>query len=162
MCTGFEMISMTGGQTLQLGGQLAGGIARMAEGDAQASLYEADAMRERDAATEQAAKIQRAARRQKGAARAATAASGARIDEFSVGVEDEIEQLGAQDAAMTILGGNRRGSTLEMAGKMQRNSARGDASASLFTSGAQAYTNWKGAKSAIDSQYFTGTRGMGD
>ena len=157
MCTGAEMLMMTG--------TAAGGLASYEQGKTQNVLSQVDAAYERDAATQQADRILRAARTQKGAARAATAASGARIDEFSLGVEQEIDMLANQDAAMTILTGKRRSDTIQRSGAMAQKAGANKFNASLFSTGAQGYSNWKGAKKAIDpvsTFYFDGTSGMGD
>lgn len=158
MCTGAEMMMM--------GGTVMGGMASMEQGKAQNVLSRVDAAYERDTATQQAERILRAARTQKGAARAATAASGARLDEFSLGPEQEIDLLANQDAAMTILTGKRRADTMEMSGRMAERAGRNKFTASLFSAGGQSYSNWKGAKGKtadpVSNFYFDGTGGMGD
>lgn len=157
MCTGAEMLMMTG--------TAAGGLASYDQGKTQNVLAQVDAAYERDAATQQADRILRAARTQKGAARAATAASGVRLDEFSLGAEHEIGMLGEQDASMLILTGNRRADAIQRGGRMARRAGDNRLTASLFSTGAQGYSNWKGAKKAIDpvgTFYFDGNSGMGD
>lgn len=152
MCTGAEMMMM--------GGQVAGGLSRSAQGDAENSLARADAAYERDASQQQAEKILRAARRQKGTARAATGASGARIDEFSLGAEQEIDTLANEDAAMTILTGKRRANSLEFAGASAKRAGRNALSASLFSASQTGYDGWKGAKKAAPkSEFYDGTTG---
>lgn len=146
MCTGAEAMMMTG--------QVAGGLARSAYGDAQNSLARADAMYEMDAASQQAQQIMRAARRQKGAARAATAASGARIDEFSMGAEQEIEQLAQEDAAMTILSGKRKARGLEFSGAAAKRAGKAELAGSLFSAASTGYSGWKGAKAATQDTGF--------
>lgn len=143
----------TGAEGLMLGGTVLGGLTRDAQGQGQQYLAEADALYELDAAKQQAEKIQRAARRQKGAARAATAASGARIDEFALSTETEIDALANEDAAMTILGGDRRARSLRASGRAARAAGRNDMMGSLFQAGGQAYGNWKGAKQGPASSF---------
>jgi len=157
MCTGAEMLMMTG--------TAAGGLASAEQGKTQNALAQVDAAYERDAATQQADRILRAARTQKGTARAATAASGARLDEFSLGVEQEIDTLANKDAAMTILTGRNRSDSIQMAGRNAQKAGTNKMTASLFSAGSQGYSNWKGAKKSTDplaGQYFTGMQGMGD
>ncbi|WP_439587492.1 hypothetical protein [Hydrogenophaga sp.] len=152
MCTGAEMLMM--------GGTAMGGFASSEQGKTQNALAQVDAAYERDAATQQADRILRAARTQKGAARAATAASGARLDEFSLGAEHEIDTLANQDAAMTILTGGRRAGTMERSGRMAKKAGDNKLNASLFRTGAQGYSNWKGAKKAATTQpFYDGTTG---
>lgn len=157
MCTGAEMLMM--------GGTVAGGLASADQGKAQNALARLDAAYERDAATQQADRILRAARTQKGTARANTAASGARLDEFSLGAEHEIDMLANQDAAMTILTGKRRAQSMELSGQNAKRAGENKLMGSLFSAGSQGYSNWKGAKKPVDPVgdfYYSGTRGMGD
>ncbi len=150
----------TGAEGLMMGGQALGGLSRSLAGSAQADLAEADALYEIDAAAQQAQKIQRAARRQKGTARAATAASGARIDEFALAPETEIDALANEDAAMTILSGERRARALRFSGQAAKRAGRNEMTASLFSAGAQGYSNWKGAKKAVKTEpFYDGTTG---
>lgn len=152
MCTGAEMLMM--------GGTVAGGLASSEQGKTQNALAQVDAAYERDAATQQSERILRAARSQKGAARAATAASGARLDEFSLGPEQEIDMLANQDAAMTILTGGRRASTMERSGRMAKKAGDNKMAASLFRAGSQGYSNWKGAKKSTPTlPFYDGTTG---
>jgi hypothetical protein len=146
---------------MAIGGQVMSGISQSAQGSAQASLARAEAMQERDTAAQEAQMIMRAVRRQQGAARAATAASGARIDEFSMGAEDEIGQLGAQDAAMTILTGNRRAAGLEFRADTARRAGRNEATASLFRATAYGISGWKGSKGPVNTTnpFYDGTTG---
>lgn len=148
MCTGAEMMMM--------GGQVAGGFSKMAYGDAQNSLARADANYERDASQQQAEKILRAARSQKSTARANTAGSGVRIDEFSLGVEQEIDELANQDAAMTILSGKRKAMSLEFGGDMAKRAGRSEFMGSLFSAGATGYSGWKGAKAKSEPSFRKG------
>jgi len=146
---------------MSVGGQVLGGLSSKAMGDARASLARADAYYERDAAEQEAKAIMRAARRQKGAARAATAASGARVDEFSLVAESEIDQLAAQDASMTILTGRRRARSLEFGGDAAKRGGEGALYGSLFTAGATAYSNWKGSVGPVrrTEPFYDGTTG---
>jgi|GEM_PF-2865721 len=149
------------GTVMAVGGQILGGMAQKAQGSAQASLARAEAMQERDTAAQEALIIMRAARRQQSAARAATAASGVRLDEFSMGVEDEIGQLASQDAAMTILSGNRRAQGLEFRADTARRAGRSQAAASLFSAAATGYSGWKGSKGPVNktAPFYDGTTG---
>lgn len=149
------------GAIMAVGGQVLGGMAQKAQGSAQASLARAEAMQERDTAAQEAQMIMRAARRQQGAARAATAASGVRIDEFSMGIEDEIGQLASQDAAMTILSGNRRAQSLEFRADTARRAGRNEAISSLFQATAFGTSKWRGAKGPINkpTPFYDGTTG---
>lgn len=151
MCTGAEMLMM--------GGTVAGGMASAEQGKTQNALARLDAAVERDTATQQAERIMRATRREKGAARAATAASGVRVDEFSLGVEHEIETLGQQDAAMTILTGNRRANAMEYGGRMAQKAGENKQAASLFRAGSQGYSAWKGTKGPTTEPFYDGTTG---
>lgn len=149
MCNGTEVLSMVGAGATALG-QVSQGNASASFGRAQEHLAEADALYTEDAARHQAELILRAAQRQKGAARAATGASGARIDEFALAAEDEIEQLSQEDAAMTILSGQRQGRSIRYGGTMARLAGENERSASLFRAGGslmEGLSGWKGAKS---------------
>lgn len=115
---------------------------------AQAGLNEADAASERTAAQVQAQRILQATQRQRGAARAATAASGARIDQFSLINEQDIDAAGETDAAMAILSGEGKAKSLEFSAKMQRSAGRQAVATSLFQ-GADLYKNWKGTKGVV-------------
>ncbi|QHE86312.1 hypothetical protein [Hydrogenophaga sp. BPS33] len=156
---------MSTGSMLSMVGQIGGGLASAEMGKTQNALAKVDAAYERDTAEQQATRVRREVIRQKGAARAATAASGARLDEFALGPEHEIGLLGAQDAEMLILSGNRRSDALLRAGRMAEKAGNNKLMASLFSSAGQAYGNWKGAKKAVDpvsAFYFDGKTGMGD
>jgi hypothetical protein len=149
----------TGAEALMMSGTAMGGFASMEQGKTQNVLAQVDAAYERDGATQQAERILRAARSQKGAARAATGASGARMDEFSLGPEQEIDMLANQDAAMTILTGNRRARTMEMSGRVAERAGANKFTASLFSAGNQGYSNWKGAKKRETLPFYDGTTG---
>lgn len=146
------------GTTLQAVGNVATGFSRLAQGDAQRSLARADAMYERDAARQQAEMILKAGRREQGAARAATAASGVRLDEFSDIPVDEIRSAAAQDAAMTMLSGNRRARSLEFSGDAAGRAGRAGMTESLFRAGSVAYTGWKNPKRSTNP-FYDGTTG---
>ncbi len=152
MCTGAEGLMMTG--------QVLGGLSRNAQGSAQADLAEADALYEIDAAQQQAEKIQRAARRERGAARAATGASGARIDEFALEPETEIDALAGEDAAMSILSGERRARSLRFSGAAAKRAGRNDLTASLFRAAGTGFDGWKNARKPVTTApFYDGTTG---
>jgi hypothetical protein len=159
---GFSTSAFTStmGSAMAVGGQVLGGLSSSAYGDARAALAQADALYERDAAEQEAKAIMRAARRQQGAARAATAASGARVDEFALIAEDEIGQLAAQDAAMTILTGNRRARSLEFSGNAARRAGRSELTGSLFQAASYGYNGWRGTKGEVKTEpFYDGTTG---
>lgn len=137
MCTGAE---------LMMAGNVFQATSSIAHGMTQAAQAKADAAMERDAATAQAEVILRKTERQRAAARAATAASGTRIDEFSLGVEQDILQAGEQDAAMTILSGSRRGRAIVESGRQQRMAGFMEGGGSLMRA---AYSGWKGSKEPL-------------
>lgn len=139
----------TTGQQVQLAGTVAGGLARYLHADAQARMARADASAERDAATAQARVILRATERHRGAARAATAGSGARIDAFSLANEQEILAAGETDAAMSILSGKRRSSSLQMSAGYQRAAGTSAVAETLFSTAHQ-MKGWKGTKPFYD------------
>jgi hypothetical protein len=149
----------TGAESMQMAGQAAGGYSRMVQGKSQQSLANADALYEKDAAQQQAEKILRAGAKQKSAARAATGASGARIDEFSMGAEQEIDALAGEDAAMTILSGDRRARSLRFSGESAARAGRNDFKTSLFKTANDGYSNWKGAKTTNQGWDWSGGRG---
>lgn len=144
----------TAGQRVQMAGTIGSGLARYLYTDAQASAAKADAAAERDASTQQAKLILRATERQRGAARAATAGSGARIDAFSLANEQEIVASGETDAAMAILSGKRRSSSLLLGAGYQRAAGMSAVAETLFEVSRQK-SNWKGAK----PEFFDGTTG---
>lgn len=154
MCTGVENLMMGGGggagglagTALQVGGQLMAGKAAGDEGRMRRDMAYQDAAWEEDERKQEAEKILRAARRERGAARAATAASGTRIDEFSLAAETEIDSLAGEDAAMTILTGRRRADSMRMAGDMAYKAGKNEQKASLFRAASTAYSGWKGTK----------------
>lgn len=150
MCTGAEAIAM-GGQGLQ-------GLSSLAYAGAQNTQGKADVAGERSAAQQQAENIMRATQRQRGAARAATAASGAAVDVFSLGVEEEIQQMGEKDAAMTILGAERRA-------QAERIAAKNRTAAGLFGAGESlvkiaAGSGWKGGKKPTTGDFSRMDRGQ--
>lgn len=138
MCTGAEYMYIAG----TVGSGLAGSMYR----DAQAEQLRTDAAGERAAGAQQAKVILRATERQRAAARAATAASGARIDEFSLANEQEILQAGETDAAMAILGAERKGKGLEIGAKLQKAAGRAELAQSLFSASTYGMGKWRGAK----------------
>ena len=119
------------------------GIGDYQDAQFQASMARQDAADERQAATMQAQRILRAAERLRGAARAATAASGAKIDQFSLANETDILAAGETDAAMTILGGERDARMLETKSRLLKAKAKTGIATSLFSLGSQA-GGWKG------------------
>lgn len=153
----------TGGEMLTIGGQIGGGLAKKTYGESQDTLAQADANYTRDAGAQQAERIMRAARKEKSAARAATAASGARIDEFSTINEQAIDTGAGMDAAMAVLSGQRRARTTELSGQMSRDAGSSDLVGSMFSAGSTAWKGWKGPKKPDPvASFYGGTRGMGD
>lgn len=152
MCTGAEFM---------MAGQGIGALSSLLAADTQRMQAKADAAGERDAAQQQAEKILRATERRRGEARAATAASGVRVDQWSLPVEQDIIQAGETDAAMTILTGNRRARAIENGGRMAMAAGLMDASTSLFKAGGGLGGGWRGAANPFD-RYTTGNMGSGD
>lgn len=136
MCTGMEMMAI---------GQIGQGVSGMFAGDARAAMAEAEGAMQMDAARVQARNILRETERRRGAARAATAASGARIDEFSLGNEQEIVQAGQTDAALEILSGKRAQQAKAIEAMMDRAAGRSKLYGSLF-SASPSLGKWRGAK----------------
>jgi outer membrane murein-binding lipoprotein Lpp len=130
--------------TIMLGSTLMQGASSLLYGRAQMNMARADARAERDAAQSEAEQIMRAARSRAGAARAATAASGTRVDDWALGVEQEILTAGETDAANTILTGDRRARSILTGGRLQQASGMMGLAESLF-SGAYQMSGWKGA-----------------
>jgi len=145
----------TSGQNMQLAGTAAQGVASVAYAEAQYQMAKTDAASERAAAADQAALILKATLRQRSAARAATAASGAKIDAFSLMNEQEILQAGETDAAMTILSGERRAKTHMIGGKAARAAGLQSAASSMFSASSQ-IKGWKGIKTPA---FYDGTTG---
>ena len=135
MCSGAELMAY---------GNLAGGVSEMAYRNVQAAQMRSDAAGERDSATQQAQRILRETERRRGAARAATAASGAAVDQFALRNEQDIQAAGENDAAMTILSGERSARVQESGARMQRAAGLNAMGSSLFR-GAEAFKNWRGA-----------------
>jgi hypothetical protein len=135
------------------GGKVLGGFAEKSYQDNLAAQSRLDALGEKDAAQAQAERIMKAAERQRGAARAATAASGAAIDEFALGVEQEILAAGETDAAMTVLTGERRARTLNYQADMQKAAGKGALVGSLFDAAGTAFGGWKGTAKPADSYH---------
>lgn len=130
------------GQLFQMAGQAFQGGAAVDAGYQNASALRSDAAAERGSASLQAQRILKQTERQRGAARAATAASGARVDEFSLMNEQEILQAGETDAAMALLSGERRGRTLDQQAKQQKQGGLMSGASSLFKL-ATVGSNWK-------------------
>ncbi len=146
--------------TIMLGSTLMQGASSLLYGSAQMSMARADADAQRDAARSEAEKIMRATRSRVGEARAATAASGARVDDWALGVEQEILTAGETDAANTILTGERRARSIMVDGRMQQAAGMMGAAESLF-SGAYQIRGWKGA-AAQPMRTGSDTRGFRD
>lgn len=146
MCTGTEgAAALTTSQQVQLGATALGGISQALYHDAQRVQAQADASSERDVAQQQAERILRATARRRSEARAATAASGTRVDDFALGVEQDIVGAGEHDAAMSILGGERRAGALRTQARMSGAAAMNSLAGSLFE-GAYKLAGWRGAK----------------
>lgn len=148
MCTGTEgAAALTTSQQVQLGATALGGISQALYHDAQRVQARADAAAETDVAQQQAERILRATARRRSEARAATAASGARVDDFALGVEEEIVGAGEHDAAMSILGGERRAGALRTQARLSGAAASNALAGSLFE-GAYKLSGWRGARAA--------------
>lgn len=139
MCAGPE-IMMAAGNLMQ-------GVSAWQHGRTAEAMARTDAMTTRDTAAQQAEVILRATGRRRAEARAATAASGARVDEFSLRNEQEILQAGETDAAMAILSGERQARELELGGKLQRKAGQSQLVGSLFGSAAT-LSGWRGTTGA--------------
>lgn len=136
MCTGIEIAALAGA-AVSVG--TAGYAAKQrTEADEQNAAYE------KDAAKEQAERIMRARKRQVSAARAATAASGTKLDEFSMINTNEIERLGASDEQMTLLTGERRGRSLMSGAANDESAAKLNGIGDLLVTGYQ--VGWKKPK----------------
>ena len=107
-----------------------------------------DALFERQQAALQAKRILAATERQRGAARAATAASGARIDQFSLVSETDIVEAGELDAAMSILSGDMAARGLERKARAHKRAATDSAASTLFSVYTQ-QSGWKGSKGMV-------------
>lgn len=138
-----DFSKVTAGQWTLGAGQGIQGIADLRTGSANAGALNMDAASERAAASRQASLILKDAERVRGAARAATAASGARVDEFSLMNEGEIVQAGEVDAAMALLTGERRARSLEQQAKQQKQGGGMGALTSLFQLGSTIMGGWK-------------------
>lgn len=138
MCSGSEMMAI---------GQAGQGFSGLLAAETKSQLAKAEGEMQMDSARVQARNILRATERQRGAARAATAASGARIDEFSLANEQEIMQAGETDAALTILSGKRAQSAKSLEARMDRAGGLSKAGASMFDASGS-LGKWRGAKFA--------------
>lgn len=139
MCTGVEIAALAGAA-------LSAGSA-VYQGKMKQELADEEAANLRDQAQAEAEQVRRATQRRVSSARAATAASGTELDDFSMINTNEIQQLGSEDAAMTILTGERRGRTREFEGDLAYQSAKFDAIGGLMSSGARTYAGWKNRRS---------------
>lgn len=149
------------GSALQRYGLYTQGLNAALEGYARDAMAKADAAGVRDVGKQQARQIMRTTRRAVGSVRAATAASGARIDQFSTPAEAEVDMAGETDAALALLGAENQARGIEMSGKAQR--ARGivQLGTSVFEAN---FSGWRGAKgfgTQLDS-FYTGTGRSGD
>lgn len=146
MCTGTEgAAALNTTQQVQLGATAFSGISQALYHDTQRIQANADAAAERDVAQQQAERILRATARRRSEARAATAASGARVDQFALGVEQDIVGAGEHDAAMVILGGERRAGALRTQGRMSGAASMNALAGSLFE-GSYKLSGWRGAR----------------
>lgn len=116
--------------------QVAGGAAQWGQGDTEAAALKLQA-------SQSAENILRATAKRRGAARAATAASGVKIDEFSLANEQAIQAAGEQDAAFTILNGDNAARTAKSAGATAFAGGLGSGIDSLMQ---MDLSGWKGAK----------------
>lgn len=146
---------------MQAGSSILQGSMAKSSANAQAQQIDYEASTERDAAQAQAAKILRATRRERGAARAALAASGTALDDFALRNEQDIQELGESDAAMTILTGERRGRMMNAQADQTRQAGRNSLTASLLRAGGQFANGWKGTKDPVGDFYLRGTVGSG-
>jgi len=135
--------STSAGQWLKMGGQAIQGVSSLTSANENASSLQADASSERSAAARQASLILKNANKTRGAARAATAASGARVDEFSLMNENEIMQAGQVDASMAVLSGERRARSLEQQASQQSKSGSMSMLTSLTNIGSTFMQGWK-------------------
>jgi hypothetical protein len=133
-----------------MAGTIMKGIGEYYDQRMRSELATTDALMERQYATLQAKRILAATERQRGAARAATAASGARIDQFSLVSETDIVEAGETDAAMSILSGEMAGRGLERKSRAHRRAATDAAATTLFNAYGQT-SGWKGAKGPTSS-----------
>lgn len=140
MCTGTEFMQV---------GTAVGGVGELFAGSARADAARADAASARDAGQQQARNILRETERRRASARAATAASGAAVDSFSIGAEQDIAQAGETDAAMAILSGERKARSDDLSARMQMSGGFNALGSSLFR--AANVGNWRGAKNGSGS-----------
>ncbi len=144
---------------------MAGGLSAassLIQADTQAQQNKAEAAGQRDLAAQQSERVLRATARQRSAARAATAASGAKIDEFSLGVEQDIQQAGEMDAANVLLGGERTARAMEQSAKLARAQGLSNAGASLLEVSYKGWKNPKGKPDPAFARMTTGNKGSGD
>lgn len=148
-------MGITSSQIMAVSGSLAAASSLM-QAETQAQQAKAEAAGQRDLAAQQAERVMRATARQRGAARAATAASGAKIDEFSLAVEQDIQQAGELDAANVLLGGERTARAMEQSAKLARAQGMSSAGASLLE---VSYKGWKNPKGKADPAFARMTTG---
>lgn len=140
----------TGAEGMNLAGALAQGGAGYLYSKTRQDMARADATAERDAGQQTGQMILKATARRRSEARAATAASGARVDANSLMVEQDILQAGETDAAMTILGSERRARTLDANAKLNKSEALSAVGSSLFEAG-YGMRGWRNAKGGDES-----------
>lgn len=128
--------------------------------EAQADQAENDASTAASAAKVQADRIRRMARIQAGQANAGLAASGVDTGEGSaININEDIVKNAEQDAALTVFGGanqadrlNADASNYSQSGDRALSNAYGQAGSTLISSGAQAYSGWKGSTAGANKQ----------
>lgn len=125
-------------------GMLYKGISQANDAKMAGAMAEQDAQDARLQATIQAQRILRHTASVRGAARAATAASGARIDQFSLANEQDIQAAGETDAAMTILGGESQAKMSELRGSMYKQQAENAMTNTLFSIAGEGAKRWSG------------------
>lgn len=130
-----------------------GGAVKAGQADSEAKALKLEAR-------QNAENILRATSRRVGEARAATAASGVKIDQFSVINENAIQEAGESDAAMTILNGKMAARSRRSQGQLAFAKGLGGAAATLMKAdfgGASEslmrpdLSGWKGMKGTLDA-----------
>lgn len=125
-----------------------GALSSVAGGISKASQANAEAAALRLEGRQNAENILRATSQRVGAARAATAASGVKIDEFSLANENAIQRAGESDAAMTILNGRMAARSRQSQGRVALARGLGGGVESLLKLD---ISNWKGAIGDVSS-----------
>jgi hypothetical protein len=136
---------------MQAAGSISQGMAANAAGQAQQTIYNAQAIAERDAAAAEAAKIGRRTEQARGAAKAALAGAGVTLDSAtSLDIGQDITQRGAEDARMTLLTGERRARELVAQGDSARRSGRNALFQSVLRAGSSVAQGWAMSGSSSD------------